>query len=160
MTDQELQILVEEISNRYFGVAFRHQARFNSRLRTTGGRYLLRTHDIEFNPRHLEEHGEEELVGIIKHELCHYHLHLAKRGYRHADRDFQELLKKVGGSRYCQQVGGGRTQLPYRYELICTSCQMSYRRKRKMNPARYRCGRCTGKLILREWNPVNAQQQN
>ncbi|HZG81526.1 MAG TPA: SprT family protein [Brevibacillus sp.] len=154
MTDQELQKLVEEISSRFFGVAFRHQARFNGRLRTTGGRYLLRTHDIEINPRHLQEHGEEELVGIIKHELCHYHLHLAKRGYRHADRDFQQLLQQVGGSRYCQQVGNGRTQLPYRYELLCQSCGMSYKRKRKMNPTRYRCGRCNGKLILRELHPA------
>lgn len=154
MTDQELQKLVEEISSRFFGVAFRHQARFNGRLRTTGGRYLLRTHDIEINPRHLQEHGEEELVGIIKHELCHYHLHIAKRGYRHADRDFQQLLLQVGGSRYCQQVGKGRTQLPYRYELLCQSCGMSYKRKRKMNPTRYRCGRCSGKLTLRELQPT------
>ncbi|MGE7272797.1 SprT family protein [Brevibacillus panacihumi] len=154
MTDQELQKLVEEISSRFFGVAFRHQARFNGRLSTTGGRYLLRSHDIEINPRHLQEHGEEELVGIIKHELCHYHLHLAKRGYRHADRDFQLLLQQVGGSRYCQQVGNGRTQLPYRYELLCQSCGMSYKRKRKMNPNRYRCGRCSGKLTLRELQPA------
>jgi len=155
MTDQELQDLVEEISSRFFGVAFRHQARFNTRLRTTGGRYLLRTHDIEINPRHLQEHGQTELEGIIKHELCHYHLHLAKKGYRHADRDFQQLLAKVGGSRYCQQVGGGRTQLPYRYELRCQSCGMNYKRKRKMNPSRYRCGRCSGKLTLHELHPAS-----
>lgn len=92
----------------------------------------------------------DELVSIIKHELCHYHLHLAKRGYRHADRDFQLLLKQVGGSRYCQQVGEGRKRLPYRYELACKACGMTYKRKRKINPSRYRCGRCSGKLVLRE----------
>lgn len=96
MTDQELQALVEAVSAQYFARPFRHQARFNSRLRTTGGRYLLRSHDIEINPRHLEQHGEEELIGIVKHELCHYHLHLEKKGYQHKDRDFQELLKQVG----------------------------------------------------------------
>jgi len=150
MTDQELQKLVEDISAQFFAVPFRHQARFNSRLRTTGGRYLLRSHDIELNPKHWKEHGIDELVAIIKHELCHYHLHLANRGYRHVDGDFQMLLKQVGGSRYCQQVGEGRARLPYRYELVCHACGMSYKRKRKMNPARYRCGRCNGKLILRE----------
>jgi hypothetical protein len=72
MTDQELQKLVEQISLQFFCKPFRHLARFNSRLKTTGGRYLLRTHDIELNPRHLQEHGVEELIGIIKHELCHY----------------------------------------------------------------------------------------
>ncbi len=150
MTDQELQQLVEAISLQFFAKPFRHRARFNGRLRTTGGRYLLRTHDIELNPRHLEEHGEEELIAIIKHELCHYHLHLEKRGYKHSDRDFKELLRHVGGSRYCQQVGAGRVTLPFKYELVCLQCGMNYKRKRKINPARYRCGRCSGKLKLRQ----------
>jgi SprT-like protein len=150
MTEQELQKLVEAISAEYFFKPFRHRARFNHRLRTTGGRYLLNTHDIELNPRHLQEHGESELIGIIKHELCHYHLHLAGKGYRHADRDFKTLLARVGGSRYCQQVGAGRKSLPLKYELICRECGMSYKRKRKLNPARYRCGRCRGRLQLRK----------
>jgi SprT-like protein len=148
MTEQELQKLVEAISAEHFSMPFRHRARFNHRLRTTGGRYLLKTHDIELNPRHLQEHGEAELIGIIKHELCHYHLHLAGKGYKHADRDFKTLLAQVGGSRYCQQVGEGRRSLPFKYELICRQCGMSYKRKRKLNPARYRCGRCGGKLQL------------
>lgn len=145
MTDQELQQLVARISLEYFGQPFRHQARFNHRLRTTGGRYLLRTHDIEINPLHLSEHGEDELIGIIKHELCHYHLHLAGKGYRHSDPDFKELLQAVGGSRYCQRVSKAR-QLEYKYALICQQCGHSYLRKRKMDPRRYRCGLCHGKL--------------
>lgn len=149
MTDQELQRLTEEISLRFFGRRFAHQARFNNRLRTTGGRYLLRSHDIELNPKHLTEHGEEELVGIIKHELCHYHLHLQKKGYKHADTDFKTLLRQVGGSRYCQSVGKKPNVRPYLYELVCQDCAMSYKRKRKMDPTRYACGRCRGKLILR-----------
>ncbi|NGQ96058.1 SprT family protein [Brevibacillus sp. SYP-B805] len=149
MTDQELQALVEAVSQASFGKPFRHQARFNARLRTTGGRYLLQSHDIELNPRHLQEHGEEELLGIIKHELCHYHLHLEKKGYRHADRDFKELLRRVGGSRYCQSVRTAGKPRPYKYELLCTSCGMRYLRKRKVNPSRYVCGRCRGRLRLR-----------
>ncbi len=45
------------------------------------------------------------LVGIIKHELTHYHLHLLGLGYRHRDRNFKILLKKVGGSRYAPDIG-------------------------------------------------------
>ncbi|MED1721233.1 SprT family protein [Brevibacillus parabrevis] len=150
MTDTELQELVEQISTQFFAKPFRHRARFNSRLRTTGGRYLLRSHDIELNPKHLAEHGEGELIAIIKHELCHYHLHLEKKGYRHIDQDFRRLLAQVGGSRYCQQVGSGRAVMPFRYELACHSCGMTYKRKRRMDPSRYRCGRCRGTLQLRE----------
>lgn len=50
MTDQELQRLIERISIEAFQVPFRHTASFNSRLRSTGGRYMLETHNIEINP--------------------------------------------------------------------------------------------------------------
>jgi len=148
VNDKELQKLVEEISVRDFAKPFRHNARFNSRLRTTGGRYLLRTHDLEFNPLHLQEHGEEELIGIIKHELCHYHLHLEGKGYRHRDQDFIQLLQQVGGARYCSRLNGQKIVLPYRYQLICTDCGFLYKRKKNINPARYVCGRCRGKLRI------------
>lgn len=155
MTNEELQDLVKAVSQASFAKPFRHQARFNGRLRTTGGRYLLKSHDIEINPRHLLEHGEDELLGIIKHELCHYHLHLEGKGYRHADADFKRLLQAVGGSRYCQSLPTMRRKaLPYKYELKCMDCGMSYKRKRKMDPSRYVCGRCRGKLRLR---PLSAR---
>ena len=80
MEQQELQSLVEKISVESFGKPFRHIASFNPRLRSTGGRYLLGTHNIEINKKYYEQLGVKELVGIIKHELCHYHLHLEGRG--------------------------------------------------------------------------------
>ena len=77
LNQSELQRLVEKISLESFSVPFKHQASFNNRLRTTGGRYLLRSHNLEFNPKQLESFGLEEFIKIIKHELVHYHLHLA-----------------------------------------------------------------------------------
>ena len=41
MDEQEIQRLVEEVSLQCFGMPFLHKAMFNSRLRTTGGRYLF-----------------------------------------------------------------------------------------------------------------------
>ena len=114
MDDQQLQILVEKISIEYFQKIFRHKVLFNNRLRTTGGRYLLRTGNIEINKKYYEVYGDEELVGIIKHELCHYHLHQNARGYQHKDKDFKELAKKVGAPRYC-------TPLPEEYRSKRTS---------------------------------------
>ena len=101
MTNEQLQAWVEEISLRSFGLPFRHCARFNSRLRTTGGRYFMKSHDIDINPHQLTAFGKEEVEKIIKHELCHYHLHLTGRGHRHRDPDFKLLLEKVKGSSYC-----------------------------------------------------------
>jgi SprT-like protein len=148
MSNDELQEWVERVSLESFGVPFRHRATFNARLSSTGGRYFTHTHDIEINPHQLEENGREEVEKIIKHELCHYHLHLAGRGYKHRDSDFKTLLSHVGGSRFCStlQSRGGRKTLPYRYVLVCQGCGMKYMRKRKVDTRRFRCGKCRGKL--------------
>ncbi|CAH1217169.1 Protein SprT-like protein [Paenibacillus auburnensis] len=150
MSNEELQQWIERVSLSSFGVPFRHKASFNSRLTTTGGRYFTKSHNIEINPQQLAMYGHEETEKIIKHELCHYHLHLAKRGYMHRDADFKSLLAQVGGSRYCQSLPGAKARKPqpYRYKLVCTACSTEYPRKRRADPKRYRCGNCAGKLKL------------
>ncbi|MFS0727112.1 SprT family protein [Paenibacillus sp. 1P07SE] len=149
MDNKTLQQWVEQISIESFGRPFRHRATFNARLRSTGGRYFTRSHDIEINPKQLESFGREETEKIIKHELCHYHLHLMKRGYRHRDADFKQLLAQVGGSRFCSALPGqAKRAQPYRYKLVCHSCGMEYLRKRKVDPTRYACGKCRGKLFI------------
>jgi SprT-like protein len=148
MTDEELQSLVEKISIQFFQKPFRHLASFNSRLKTTGGRYLLQTHNIELNKRYFEQLGEQELIGIIKHELCHYHLHLEKKGYKHQDKDFKNLMLKVDAPRFCQQLPDrpktNRSQKVYVY--TCSGCSLVFKRKRTVNIKKYVCGKCKGKL--------------
>lgn len=149
MTDQELQRWVEQISLDCFQLPFRHRASFNRRLRATGGRYFTGSHNIEISWLQWEKHGASEVEKIIKHELCHYHLHLANRGYRHRDADFKYWLARVGGSRYCKPVADGKRKVqPYRYMLTCRACGMQYKRKRKVDITRYVCGKCKGKLQL------------
>lgn len=143
MNNQELQAWVEAVSERDFGYPFIHQATFNRRLRTTGGRYLLATHHIEMNERYLEAFGSAYFETIIKHELCHYHLHLQAKGYQHKDADFKRLLQKVGGSRFCEPIP---TDLRYCYQ--CVTCQTLFQRRRRINVANYRCGNCQGQLEL------------
>lgn len=144
MTDQELQQLIERISNESFQVPFRHTASFNSRLRSTGGRYMLETHNIEINPQIATDYPPEILVGVIKHELCHYHLHLNHRGYQHRDHDFKVLLQKVGGSRYSPSSLRSDPQIVYE----CRQCHKRYYRQRHFNVQKYRCSRCGGHLKL------------
>ena len=150
MDNEALQSWVERVSLVSFGLPFKHKAVFNARLKATGGRYFTKSHHIEISPHQLTTFGVEETEKIIKHELCHYHLHIRKMGYRHRDADFKRLLAQVGGSRYCQSLPdrAQRKTLPYRYKLICKQCGMEYLRKRKLDPARYSCGRCRGKLQL------------
>lgn len=147
LSDVFLQRWIEEISLKDFHKPFQHHARYNPRLRSSGGRYLLKDHSIEINPRQLTHFGEEEVLGIIRHELCHYHLHREGKGYRHRDHAFKELLKQVQGTRYSRPIRK-RRERPIRFFLQCTSCGMRYPRKRRINPDRYRCGICGGGLML------------
>lgn len=147
MDDKELQQLVEHISLTEFGKKFNHKALFNSRLRTTGGRYLLLSHHIEINPKYYEEYGLDELIGIIKHELCHYHLHIEGKGYQHKDRDFKELIKKVDAPRFCKPLKQKLTKKK-QYVYQCNRCSQTFVRYKKMNTKRYVCGKCGGKICL------------
>ncbi|MUT67624.1 SprT family protein [Paenibacillus sp. NEAU-GSW1] len=151
MSDDSLQQWVERVSLESFGLPFLHRATFNRRLKATGGRYFTKSHHIEISPHQLEVFGIEETEKIIKHELCHYHLHIRKRGYRHRDSDFKILLAKVGGSRYCQSLPerSERKPAPFRYKLVCHNCGTEYMRRRRLDPAKYACGKCRGKLFLK-----------
>lgn len=146
MEPLELQSLVEEVSLKEFGWTFGHVARFNSRLRTTAGRYLLRTHDIELSEKYFLKYGEQELIQVIKHELCHYHLHLQGRGYQHRDKDFRELLKRVNAPRFCKAMEIARKKESIKHKYQCMNCSQFYFRKRLINTAKYVCGKCKGKL--------------
>ena len=142
MNEHELQQLTMEISRTSFHREFTHKITYNRRLRSSGGRYLLKSGNIEINPLVERELGLEALVGVIKHELCHYHLHQTGGGYRHRDADFKRLLHQVGGSRFVERMN----EPNFLYE--CTACHHRYPRMRKMNTNRYVCGKCRGKLIL------------
>ena len=142
MNEHELQQLTQEISRSSFHREFTHKITYNRRLRSSGGRYLLKTGNIEINPLVEQELGIEALIGVIKHELCHYHLHQTGGGYRHRDADFKRLLHQVGGSRFVERM----KEPNFIYE--CTACHHRYPRMRKMNTNRYVCGKCRGKLIL------------
>lgn len=151
MKNEELQQLVKEISLSYFNKPFLHKSYFNDRLRTTGGRYMLDTHHIEINRKYYHYFGKEELVAIIKHELCHYHLHLEGKGYRHRDKDFKELMSSVGAPRFCSalpQLKRSRSRKIVKY--ICSDCNSIYQRKRRINTDRYVCGKCQGRLRYME----------
>lgn len=150
MNDQELQKLVEELSLTFFDKEFQHRAFFNSRLKTVGGRYHLQSHHIDFNPKVFEKYGDKELIGVIKHELCHYHLHLAARGYHHRDREFKELLQKTGGSRYVRSLVDESDQIYHNYH--CQQCQKRIVRKRRINTKKFVCATCKGPLIKIEDN--------
>ncbi|MGM9966336.1 MULTISPECIES: SprT family protein [unclassified Rummeliibacillus] len=151
MTDQELYQLVCKISEDVFHKPFLHQAYFNKRLRTTGGRYLLKSHNIEVNPQAYKQYGLKEIEGIIRHELCHYHLHIEGKGYQHRDADFRILLKQANAPRFCSNLRKENNRSSSKkYTYICLKCGTQYVRKIRMNTDKYCCSKCLGRLKLKK----------
>lgn len=147
MDQYELQEFIQFLSKESFNKPFNHQAFFNSRLRTTGGRYHLDSHHLDFNPKILEKFGREIFEGVIKHELCHYHLHLEGKGYRHADADFKNLLKEVDGLRYTPSIEAAQESI-LRWAYRCQNCTTKIYRKRRFNEKKYVCAHCSGYFEL------------
>jgi SprT-like protein len=144
LNEKELKDLVNDISIKYFHKPFVDKVIFNSRLRTTGGRYLPMKRLIELNPKYLYEMDHNEFIGIIKHELCHYHLHIEGKGYKHSDKEFKMLLKQTGSPRHCKPLPSNLKAQKHQYE--CQKCGQIYHRVRRVNIKKYRCGICRGKL--------------
>ncbi len=115
---------------------------------------MPKTGKIEISWSHWESFGEHEVEAIIKHELCHYHLHQQKRGYKHRDVEFKALLVKVGGTRFCSALpraaeGMRKRKIEaYKYRVLCNGCARQQLRKRFFRVERYRCGFCKGTLTL------------
>lgn len=154
MNQEELQCYVEHVSLEYFDKPFRHQAIWNNRLRTTGGRYHTGTHELDFNKKVFDTFGEDTFLGIVKHELCHYHLHLEGRGHRHRDRAFKELLKEVGGLRYTPSLKEKKESV-WLWQYQCKKCGTVAQRQRRFNTNKYVCAQCKGRFELIGREEVN-----
>ena len=144
LNGEDLFELVNELSWKYFNKPFKHDVIFNGRLRTTGGRYIPVKKLIELNPKYVIEMNEAEFIGIIKHELCHYHLHIEGKGYKHGDQAFKNLLKETGSPRHCNPLPSQKRRVKYKYR--CKQCHQEYNRIRRVDIKKYRCGKCKGRL--------------
>lgn len=138
-----LLAFVRWVSQVDFGKPFEHEARFNRRLRSTGGRFFPKDLHLDFNEKMYDLFSEDVFRQIVQHELVHYHLYRAGKGYKHGDADFKHLLSQVGGLRFAPSLPD-ITYIIY----VCESCGQRYQRRKKINLAKYRCGKCGKKLKL------------
>lgn len=145
LTDYVRQISLED-----FGKPFNHEVQWNSRLRSTGGRFFPQDGHLDFNPKVYQELGLDVFRKIVRHELCHYHLYYEGKGYKHKDVAFKKLLKEVDGLRFVPPLPNASQKPTLVY--ICQACSQTYQRKRRIDTRRYRCGLCHGRLILQ--NPT------
>lgn len=126
--NETLLAFVRWVSLVDFAKPFEHEARFNGRLRSTGGRFFPKDLHLDFNEKMYDAFSEDVFRQIVQHELVHYHLYRAGKGYRHRDADFKVLLAQVGGLRFA-------LALPDTSFLVyqCMSCKQMYQRRRKID---------------------------
>lgn len=145
LSDEELTRQIQELSIKFFQKPFVDKGRYNNRLRTTGGRYIPSKRLIEINPKYVKEELYNEVIGIIKHELCHYHLHIEGEPFGHGDRAFKDLLRKTNSPRFCKPLPSSvKKEVIHTY--ICTMCSVVYHRRRRVNIEEVRCGKCNNKI--------------
>ena len=94
MTNEELQHLVKRISDTIFKshLYMKHISTVVSKQQEVD---ICSKHiTFKSTPNLWKLMELRELEGIIRHELCHYHLHIEGKGYKHRDKDFKDLLKR------------------------------------------------------------------
>ncbi|MDR1606496.1 MAG: SprT family protein [Streptococcaceae bacterium] len=139
--NEALLSFVQWVSLTDFSLPFEHEARFNRRLRSTGGRFFPQDLHLDFNEKMYDAFSEDVFRQIVQHELVHYHLYRAGQGYRHGDPAFKNLLAQVGGLRFAPALPDVA-----RISYQCVSCGKIYQRRRQLNLKKYRCGVCRGAL--------------
>ena len=148
MNNNQLQKLVEELSLSYFKRPFTHKATFNNRLRTRGGDVTFKVSgfrkvvdkeslQMHINPKLMNlPEGNQELVGVIKHELAHYHLLLTKGTHQENDKDFRYLLKQLDAPKYSPIKPNYKTAYLYQ----CAGPQHhQITRNRRLDTKKYVC---------------------
>ena len=147
----KLQSLFDEINGTCFGGLLPlPQLSWNSRLRTTAGRFapgrrkLLR----EIPPRieiasYLleEENGLAIIKDTLAHEMIHYWLWFRRRPHGHTA-EFYAKMNELGVSRY-NTVPRHR---PYKYLYSCPSCMISFPARKRLRAMACRacCDKHTG----------------
>lgn len=147
---EELCKKTETISIDIFKKNFGHKVEYNRRLRSTGGRMVFPIHNgkvvekdifMQINPRL----SQQQLNGVIKHELAHFFIFKKKGIHRENDKDFQKLLSTIKAPRYSPLK-------PVHHFLYVYQCLKNdkhlYYRHRKINIIAMRCGIDGGKLKM------------
>lgn len=141
LCESELLALTTRLSLTWWQRPFTGTVCWNSRLRTSAGRFSHRTQTIELNLRHASHFGHGSLEETIKHELIHYHFPGAGHGPI-----FRQEAARIGCARFCQPIP--RPVRVHTYQ--CQQCGATFQRRRSFNTRKFRCARCQGMLKLLE----------
>lgn len=139
MDTQDLYQLANSLSLQFWQKPLTIKVVWNTRLRSSAGRYIYSKagpQRIEVSYQEYIDYGLAEVVNILKHELCHFHLHQQNKAFQ----DGSVVFKQE-----CQRVGAQLTAKPraVKYvQIFCSSCGqlLGYRQRIRKNLISSCCG--------------------
>ena len=139
LTNEGLLELTKKIADGSFHRKFKGTIKYNNRLTRTGGyttccKLKEGETNIDISFQHAKYLGKRELVGIIKHELCHYFLYIDKLPCDHKDATFISLAKQAGAPLHCGRLN--------KYLYYCPHCK-AYRVSISKFQNISLCGKCS-----------------
>ncbi|HCX71274.1 MAG TPA: hypothetical protein DHD79_08535, partial [Firmicutes bacterium] len=144
MNDSSLTQLTEAVARDTFGRSFGGRAAFNSRFRSRGGDVNVKQSLIRVSRRLYEEHGQEAVIGVLRHELCHLFLFRDGLPYTHRSKEFKELAAAVDAPRFAPPIERNRQPKRYRrFYYACPVCGSRFKTNAKIHAPCPHCHQAT-----------------
>lgn len=122
-------------------VAKQFSISWNPRMRSTAGRALLKTYNVEINPK-LLEFGENEVYNTILHELAHL-LAWYRTRHRGHGAEWRAACVDLGipNEKVTHNLPLPKRQQKRKWRYVCPACETSFDRVRKAR-AHSACAKC------------------
>lgn len=134
ITEKNLRLMCEELMAKLWGDKLEIPVVISSRMTNSLGLFYSKTIyikgkkvrqplKISISKNLLEYYSLENIEGVIKHELCHYHLYKMGGKFSDGDKEFEDELKRIGShsSRTLTRAG-------IVYTVRCSCCGKITRR--------------------------------
>lgn len=129
--------------------------KLNGRLKKVLGRFVIDRYYGGSEPRVIElskdlirYYDKETIISVLKHECIHYALFILGQPFDDSDRIFIDTCKKLGASLTKQIHFKGQIH------IYTCDCGSEFKRLRKLNEEKYRCGECKSKLSFVETSMI------
>lgn len=128
ISEKNLRLMCEELMDKLWGDKLEIPVVISSRMTNSlglfyssmvykNGKRVRQPLKIAISKSLLEYYSLENIEGVIKHELCHYHLYKKGGNYCDGDKEFEDELKRIGSHSTCTLSRAGMI-----YTVKCSCC--------------------------------------
>lgn len=145
-----LEEVAEDFLIENFDLTLDIPIRISNRMTSTFGSFVrtrnratgeIQSKEIVISSNLYNYHGYDKMIDTLKHECIHYALYTLDRPFKDGQAYFENTLKEHGVSSTRTTAYKGKAHL-----YKCTSCDNSFKQRRRFNTDRYQCSHCKGKL--------------